>query len=60
MKSKLQMFKYQASLIRYMLTDSKDHVLCLKGLMERLKRFYFTSVYPVFLSFMLGPNNIIL
>ena len=60
MKSKMQMLKYQASLIRYILTNSKDHLLCLKGLMEGLKRFYFMSIYPVFLSFMLGPNNIIL
>lgn len=57
MKSKMQMFKYQASLIRHVLTNSKDHLLCLKRSTEKLKRFYFMSVCPFCLSFMLGPKQ---
>ena len=57
MKSKMQMCKYQASLIRHVLTNSKDHLLGLKGSTEKLKRFYFMSVCPFFLGFMLGPKQ---
>lgn len=60
MKSKMQMFKYQASLIRHVLTNSKDHLLCLKGSTEKLKRFYFMSVCPFFFKFYARPQTILL
>lgn len=45
-RAKCRCSEYQASLIRHVLTNSKDHLLCLKRSTEKLKRFYFMSVCP--------------
>ena len=57
MKNKMQMFKYQASLIRYILTNSNRLLAVPQGIDGEVKETLFYVNLSVFLSFMIRPKQ---
>lgn len=53
----MQMFKYQASLIRYILTNSNRLLAVPQGIDGEVKETLFYVNLSVFLSFMIRPKQ---